>query len=116
MTSTPANDPDERKRALAAALEAREARAHIKEELSTGKISFDYVVAHGTRGQTDEVGQHARVFGRLRVGDALLATPKIGTVKAAEILHELDLDEGTRLDQLSSETRTRLVNAVAAES
>ena len=91
---------EQRKEALAKAAEARKARAELKEQLKRGDISLKEVLA---KASSDEI------IGKTK-GSALLETlPKVGKVKAKEILDELEIAQTLRLRGLGDRQRRALL-------
>jgi hypothetical protein len=116
MSSTPPQRTDEeRAKGVALALEARQARAQIKDNVTSGAVTVQRVLADGAYGHTDELGQHARIAGRIEVGDLLLSVHGVGPVHAAEILAEAGVEDADeRLDRLNGRQREAIVAALEA--
>ena len=68
---------EQRKEALAKAAEARKARAELKEKLKRGDITLREVL---------EQAQEDETTGKTKVSALLEALPKVGKVKAKEIM------------------------------
>jgi hypothetical protein len=114
MPTPPERTPDQRAQALALALEARQTRAAIKDKVTAGQTTVEKVLAEGAYGATDELGTHARIAGRIEVGDLLLSVHGVGPVHAAEILAEAGVeDPDERLDQLNGQQRKAILDALA---
>lgn len=114
MSPVPKRTPEERQQALTQALEARKARAEFKHEIAAGSRSATNTLDEGHRGATDELGQHARIIGRMEVGDVLLAVEGIGPVKAGEMLADAGIADGEeRLDQLNAKQVAKLKESLA---
>ena len=79
---------EQRKEALAKAAEARKARAELKEQLKRGDISLKEVLA---KASSDEI------IGKTKVSALLESLPKVGKVKAKEIMDELEIAQTRRL-------------------
>lgn len=94
----PTLTPEQRAAALVKAAEVRTARAAIKAELKTGQTSFSDVLS-----RSDE-----SVVGKLKVSALLAALPKVGKVKAAEIMTELEIAPTRRVAGLGERQRTAL--------
>jgi hypothetical protein len=100
----PARTDQERQDALRRALEARQARAKIKDAVTAGDMTVAEVLDRGHRGATDELGQHARVAGRIEIGDLLLAVDGVGPAHTADILESAGVQDGhEHLDELNAD-------------
>lgn len=95
----PTLTPEQRQAALAKAAEVRSARAAIKAELKAGKTSLAAVL-----GRADEPA-----VGKMKVAALLEALPKVGKVKAAEILAELEIAPTRRVTGLGERQRAALL-------
>ena len=95
---------EQRADALAKAAAVRTARAAIKTELKTGATTLAAVL-----GRADEPA-----VGKMRVAALLEALPKIGKVKAADIMAELEIAENRRVAGLGERQRTALIGRFAA--
>lgn len=91
---------EQRKEALAKAAEARKARAELKEQLKRGDISLKEVLA---KALTDEI------IGKTKVSALLESLPKVGKVKAKEIMEELEIAQTRRLRGLGDRQRRALL-------
>jgi hypothetical protein len=91
---------EQRKEALAKAAEARKARAELKEQLKRGDISLKEVLA---KASTDEI------IGKTKVSALLESLPKVGKVKAKEIMDELEIAQTRRLRGLGDRQRRALL-------
>ena len=91
---------EQRAAALAKAAEARRARADLKDRLKRGDINLKQVL---TDAQTDEV------VGKTKVSAVLEALPKVGKVKAQDIMTELEIAPTRRLRGLGDRQRTALL-------
>lgn len=91
---------EQRKEALAKAAEARKARAELKENLKKGKTNLKEVLAQA---QSDEI------IGKTKVSALLEAMPKVGKVKAKEIMVELEIAPTRRLRGLGERQRRALL-------
>ena len=91
---------EQRKEALAKAAEARKARAELKEQLKRGDISLKEVLA---KASTDEI------IGKTKVSALLESLPKVGKVKAKEIMDELEIAQARRLRGLGDRQRRALL-------
>lgn len=91
---------EQRKEALAKAAEARKARAELKEKLKRGGTNLKEVL---DKAQTDEI------IGKTKVSALLEALPKVGKVKAKEIMEELEIAQTRRLRGLGERQRSALL-------
>lgn len=100
----PTLTPEQRADALAKAAAVRAARAAIKNQLKTGATTLAAVL--------DLADEPA--VGKMRVASLHEALPKIGKVKAAEIMTELEIAENRRVAGLGERQRTALVERFVA--
>ena len=91
---------EQRKQALAKAAEARKARAELKEQLKRGDTNLKEVL---DQAQTDEI------IGKTKVSALLEALPKVGKVKAKEIMEQLEIAQTRRLRGLGDRQRRALL-------
>ena len=91
---------EQRKETLAKAAEARKARAELKEQLKRGDISLKEVLA---KASSDEI------IGKTKVSALLESLPKVGKVKAKEIMDELEIAQTRRLRGLGDRQRRALL-------
>ena len=91
---------EQRNEALAKAAEARKARAELKEQLKRGDISLKEVLA---KASSDEI------IGKTKVSALLESLPKVGKVKAKEIMDELEIAQTRRLRGLGDRQRRALL-------
>ncbi len=91
---------EQRAAALLKAAEARRTRADLKDRLKRGDTNLKQVL---TDAQTDEV------VGKTKVSAVLEALPKVGKVKAQDIMTELDIAPTRRLRGLGDRQRTALL-------
>ncbi|APT84830.1 integration host factor, actinobacterial type [Corynebacterium aquilae] len=91
---------EQRKEALAKAAEARKARAELKENLKRGNTNLKEVL---DKAQSDEI------IGKTKVSALLEALPKVGKVKAKEIMDELEIAQTRRLRGLGERQRRALL-------
>ncbi len=92
---------EQRKEALAKAAEARKARAELKEKLKRGDITLREVL---------EQAQEDETTGKTKVSALLEALPKVGKVKAKEIMAELEIAPTRRLRGLGERQRRALLD------
>ncbi len=100
----PTLTPEQRADALAKAAAVRAARAAIKAELKAGTATLAAVL-----GRADEPA-----VGKMKVQALIEALPRIGKVKAAEIMTELEIAENRRVAGLGERQRAALVERFAA--
>lgn len=91
---------EQRKAALAKAAEARKARAELKDNLKKGVTNLKEVL---DKAQDDEI------IGKTKVSALLEALPKVGKVKAKEIMDELEIASTRRLRGLGERQRRALL-------
>lgn len=93
--------PDtDRAAASRAAVEARQARAALKQRVRAGELSPVTVLEMSKRAQSPAA--------TLRITDFVLLLPAIGQIKMPGILEQLDISERKRLGGLGIRQRTRL--------
>ncbi|WP_080794776.1 integration host factor, actinobacterial type [Corynebacterium pacaense] len=97
---------EQRKAALAKAAEARKARAELKENLKRGNTNLKEVLE---KAETDEI------IGKTKVSALLEALPKVGKVKAKEIMDELGIAQTRRLRGLGERQRRALLERFGFE-
>jgi hypothetical protein len=93
LVALPSLTPEQRAAALEKAAEARKARAELKNQLKHGGITLEQVLKDG---QTNET------VGKMKVSAVLEALPKVGKVKARQIMDELGISETRRVRGLGS--------------
>lgn len=99
--TAPTLTPEQRAAALAAAAKARKARAHMKEQLATGALSIADVL--------DLADQKDQMVIKTKVRDVLTALPKVGKVKAADIMTELEIAPTRKVGGLGARQRRDLL-------
>ena len=92
--------PEQRAAALEKAAAARRARAELKEHLKKGETDLKTVLKNA---ETDEI------IGKMKVSALLEALPKVGKVKAQEIMTELEIAPTRRLRGLGDRQRRALL-------
>ncbi|MET8049663.1 MULTISPECIES: integration host factor, actinobacterial type [unclassified Streptosporangium] len=93
--------PEQRQAALVKAAETRTARAKLLAEVKNGALSLEQLL-----GREDDIAK------RIKVYQALRALPGVGTVKAAQLMAQADVDEARRLGGLGAQQRRKLIEAV----
>ena len=91
---------EQRKQALAKAAEARKARAELKEKLKRGDTNLKEVL---------DQAQDNEIIGKTKVSALLEALPKVGKVKAKEIMEQLEIAQTRRLRGLGDRQRRALL-------
>jgi len=92
---------DEQKRqALKKAQEVRSKRAQIRARLKKGEMTLDEVLANAD----DDV------IGKMRVAYLLESLPRIGKVRARQIMEEIGIDENRRVRGLGVRQKEALLN------
>lgn len=91
---------EQRKEALAKAAEVRKARAELKEQLKRSDITLKEVL---DKASSDEI------IGKTKVSALLESLPKVGKVKAKEIMEELEIAQTRRLRGLGDRQRRALL-------
>ncbi|CAM3994524.1 integration host factor, actinobacterial type [Smaragdicoccus niigatensis] len=91
---------EQRAAALEKAAAARRARAELKEKLKKGVTDLKKVLDDA---DTDEI------LGKMKVSALLEALPKVGKVKAQEIMNELEIAPTRRLRGLGERQRKNLL-------
>ena len=92
--------PEQRAAALEKAAAARRARAELKEHLKKAETDLKTVLKDA---ETDEI------IGKMKVSALLEALPKVGKVKAQEIMTELEIAPTRRLRGLGDRQRRALL-------
>ena len=90
---------EQRAAALEKAAAARRARAALKVRLKTSGTSLADVL---TEGETDDV------VGKMKVVHVLEALPRVGKVKAQQIMEDLEISPSRRVRGLGSKQREAL--------
>lgn len=103
MPMPPALTDEQRKAALEKAAASRKARAEIKEKLKSGAITFAELC---NQAQTDELA------GKMKVLAVLESLPKVGKVKARNLLEFAGVSETRRLQGLGKNQRERLLEKI----
>lgn len=95
----PELDADQRRAALARAGEARQVRAELKQMLKAGEVTLGEVL--------DRAGA-SEALARMRVSDVLEALPRVGPVRARQVMDDLGIAPSRRLRGLGSRQRAAL--------
>jgi hypothetical protein len=99
--------PEQRAEALKKAAEARKARAELKDKLKRGGTDLKQVLADA---DSDPI------IGKMKVSALLEALPKVGKVKAQEIMTELEIAPTRRLRGLGDRQRRALLERFGYEA
>ena len=92
--------PEQRAAALEKAAQARKVRAELKDKLKRGAIDLPEVLK-----QADE----NEIIGKMKVSALLEALPKVGKVKAQDIMNDLEIAQTRRLRGLGDRQRRALL-------
>jgi len=92
--------PEQRADALKKAAEARKARAELREKLKRGGTDLKQVLKDA---ETDQI------LGKMKVSALLVSLPKVGKVKAEEIMSQLEIAPTRRLRGLGDRQRRALL-------
>lgn len=98
--STPTRTLEQRLTALQHANEIRTHRSHLKRDVKEGRLTVIDLL--------DDP-----LCDTMKIGDALIAQPKIGAVKRNRILTKLSISPSRSLNGLSERQRTKLVEELA---
>ena len=96
---------NQRELARAAALRTRQERSRIKASVRQGRTALADVLQ----------SPDPHVQG-MRVRDVLLAVPRIGPIRCAQIMEQIGIAETRRVRGLSDRQREALASALAADS
>ena len=92
---------EQRKEALAKAAEARHARAELRANIKSGKVTLEEVL------NSDDP-----VATRMKVSALIESLPGYGKAKAAKIMGELGISESRRVKGLGARQREQLLAAL----
>ena len=99
MTIPPLSDA-QRQLARTAATEARRRRAEIKQALRSGEQTLAEVL---------ERAEHDDVIAHTKVVDVLKSLPRVGAVRAAKVMQQLDIAANRRLRGLGKHQTAALI-------
>ncbi len=105
MANPPQLTPEQRQLALEKAAAARRQRAEVKDKLKIGSLTLSELFDAADR--KDEAGE---MLAKLKVESVLDSLPGVGTVRARNILSELDISESRRLRGLGNNQRKALLD------
>jgi len=91
--------PEDRKKALEKAAQARQARAELRQKIKNGSMSFAEVMK-----KADDP-----VVARMKVSTLLESLPGFGKAKAAKIMSELEISDSRRVQGLGARQREQLM-------
>lgn len=100
MPLPPALTDEQRKAALEKAAESRRLRAEIKEKLKNGSVTFADLCQQA---ETDEV------VGKMKVLSVLESLPRVGKVKARNLLEFAGISDSRRIQGLGKNQREKLL-------
>ena len=92
---------DQRKAALEKAAEARHARAQLRDDIKSGKVTVESVLT-----SEDPIAQ------RLKVSALIESLPGYGKAKTAKVMTELGISETRRVKGLGARQREQLLAAL----
>ena len=98
-TNIPQLSDAERKAALEKAKEARIKRAEVREDLKSGKLSLQDILAM----------KNDQVVGRMKVSTLIETLPGYGKAKSEKIMNELQIAESRRLRGLGERQQAALL-------
>ncbi len=104
LMALPTLTPEQRAAALEKAAASRKARAELREELKSGKVTLVEVL---DKAQTDEL------VGKTKVLYLLESLPKVGKVKARDIAESVGIAETRRVAGLGARQRADLLAKLA---
>ncbi|MGB4441490.1 MAG: integration host factor, actinobacterial type [Coriobacteriia bacterium] len=91
--------PEDRKKALEKAAQARQARADLRHRIKSGTVSFADVMK-----KADDP-----IVARMKVATLLESLPGFGKAKAAKIMAEFEISESRRVQGLGARQRELLM-------
>lgn len=98
--SVPKLDPEQRRRALEKAKEARRIRAELKQMLKAGEVTLRQVL---DRADT------AEPLAKMRTSELIEAMPNVGKVGARRLMEQLEIAPSRRLQGLGPRQREALL-------
>ena len=106
MPLPPALTDEQRKAALEKAAASRKARAEVKEKLKAGSVTF---------AELCEQAPNDDVVGKMKVLSVLESLPRVGKVKARNLLEFAGVSDTRRLQGLGKNQREKLLVKLAEE-
>ncbi|MDP8961030.1 MAG: integration host factor [Actinomycetota bacterium] len=98
--SLPELGPEQRRKALEKAAEARRIRAELKQMLKAGEVTLGDVLARA---------EETEPLAKMRVSEVIESMPNYGKVKARRLMERLDISTSRRLRGLGSNQRAALL-------
>lgn len=95
----PVLSPEDRAKALEKAAQARKARAELKAQLKSGKLTLKDMLSR----ETDDT------VGKMKVSTVLESLPGVGKVRARKIMERLDISASRRVRGLGAKQRESLL-------
>ena len=105
MPQPPTLTPEQRAAALEKAAYARKARAELKDDLKTGRVTLGELL--GRAGSDDTVG-------KMKVLAVLESLPGLGKVKARRLMEEVGISETRRVQGLGANQRQTLFEKLSS--
>ena len=103
MPQPPSLTPEQRAAALEKAALARKARAGLKDDLKSGRLTLKELLSKADK---DEI------VGKMKVISVLESLPGTGKVKAHRLMEQIGISESRRLQGLGAKQRESLLEAV----
>ncbi|MDO5044901.1 MAG: integration host factor, actinobacterial type [Coriobacteriia bacterium] len=100
----PSLSPEDRKKALEKAAQARHARAELREQIKAGQVSLKSVLS-----SDDPIAK------RMKVSTLIESLPGYGKAKAAKVMDELGISDSRRVQGLGSRQRENLLERLGGE-
>ncbi len=98
--SLPELGPEQRRKALEKAAEARRIRAELKQMLKAGEVTLEELLAKA---------QEAEPLAKMKVSEAIESMPSYGKVKARRLMERLEISQSRRLRGLGVNQRAALL-------
>jgi hypothetical protein len=111
MTAPPPLSDEERSRAGAAGVAARQARARVRQQVAAGELGIAEVLQLA-QGESVE----ARSLARMRVADLLAGLRGIGPVRAADLMAEVGIAANRRIGGLGVHQSAALLEKIEARA
>jgi signal recognition particle GTPase len=103
MPQPPTLTPEQRAAALEKAALARKARAELKDDLKTGRVSLNDLLKQASADDT---------VGKMKVLAVLESLPGTGKVKARRLMEQVGISDTRRLQGLGAKQRELLLGAI----
>lgn len=103
MPQPPMLTPEQRQAALEKAALARKARAEVKDDLKSGRVTLKELLGSAS---SDEI------VGKMKVIAALESLPGTGKVKARKLMEQVGISETRRLQGLGAKQVEALLEAI----